>query len=301
MLPLSIAWACGLWLVDTDFSLMSILALVTLLVSTIVLRAYSNDVQFIRVRSWAVSSLFIVISALGAHTYGWSPLSQAGGLLLLTYTIGLLLSHTSSTPQAPVLAASASLSLLTMIMPQLAWLLPLCLLSLLIPLRSLTLRSLLAIVFGLLLPYLAFVGWHLYYGSANEALQALATAAVTYSLPQLSDIAAVNNPCDNLAAPHLYRLAMCLFGLIGIVHYLHTRYADKLHTRIYYAAIVMHWPAIALLQFFTTGCDSLLASLTALYGGILLAHYFVFSRGWIANTLFWIFFLLCCYLTFPVF
>lgn len=304
LFPLSMAAAGILWYADTDFSLESFLALVMLLTSTVALRVFSNAVQLIRVRSWAVASLFIITEALCSHIYGWSPLNMAGCMLLLTYTISLLLSHQSPRPQTPVFAATVSVALLTMIMPQLAWLMPICLLSLLTPLRSFTPRALSAVAFGLLLPYLAFFCWHIHHDSAATALQEMDAALRDYAVPLLSDIVTTEISSGKFTAnpstPHLHRLCMCLFGLVGIVHFLHTRYNDKVRTRIYYTTIIMHWPAITLLQFFTTGHDSLLATMAALYNSVLLAHYFVFAKGWVANTLFWFFVLLCCCLTLPV-
>ena len=303
LFPLSMAAAVGLWLSDTDYSLDSCLALGLLLAATIATRWFSNAIQLIRVRSWAVASFFVLLVALCSHTYQWSPQTMAGGWLLLIYTIGLLLSHQSKAPQVPVLAASAALSLLSMIMPQLAWLLPIFLLSLLTPLRSLTPRSLLAMLFGLLLPYMAFVGWHACQGTALTVLQETGDSLLCFSLPRLADLVPVDGlsaTAASLSAPNIYRLGMTLMGLLGVVHFIHTRYNDKVSTRTFYIAIIMHWPAVAALQFFTTGHDALVAALTALFNSILLSHYFVFSKGWIANALFWLFVLLCCYLTYPV-
>lgn len=303
LFPLSIAVGVLLWYKDTDFLANSYLTLAILLFSTLALRVLSNAIQLIRVRSWAVSSIFVIISALCFHIYDWQPVTALGSLLFLGYTTGLLASYQSPRPQVSTFIAAISLALLTMLMPQLLWLAPICLLSSLTTLRTFTPRTLFAIAFGLLLSYEAFFCWHICNGTLIASLQYFSQEICNYSIPSMPCNLSFDTIVQHhvLSSSHMYMLQLFIFGIIGIIHFIRTSFNDKIRTRMHYITIIMHWPVLFLLITLTHGYEPLLMSMTALYSSIVLAHYFVFSKGWVANTLFLIFIISCFCLTLPLF
>lgn len=303
LLPVSIAVGLLLWYLDTDFSLGSCLTIVTLIISTFTLRVFSNAVQLIRVRSWTVSSIYIILAPLCCHTYGWSIATAIGGLLFMVYIIALLASYQEERPQTNTFIAILSLAVLTFHMPQLLWMVPISILATLTTLRTFSTRTLLAIFFGLALPMEIFFAWHVYLGNATDWFLSLAQGLVGFSLPSVfytTDLKAFAEgyrptPTD------LTMALMCLYGLIGIAHFVHTSYNDKIRTRMHFITIIMHWPALLLLLIFTQSDTPLLLAMMTLLNSILLAHYFVFSKGWIANSLFWLFVISCICLALPLF
>ena len=95
-------------------------------------------------------------------------------------------------------------------------------------------------------------------------------------------------------------LTIVVYGLIGVVHFVYTSFNDKISTRMHYITLILHWPVLLLLLVFTGGHAMMLLAMLVLVNSVLLGHYFVFSKGWPANLLFWLFLLLCCCLALPL-
>lgn len=303
LFPVSIAVGILLWFLDTDLSVVSYFTIGTLVVTTLVLRVFSNAVQLIRVRSWAVSSLFIVLMALYAHLYSWDLHTMIATQLFLIYNIGMLSSYQSHKPQVSTFIATVALSLLTMYMPWLFVMVPISLLCSLTTLRTFSMRTLLAIVFGLLLPYEIFFSYYVYNDTLNVAFQYFVSTFHDFYIPFYSSGTSIQTFINNfsLSRTDLCLVHICVFGIIGIIHFLHTSFNDKIRTRMHYITIIIQWVVLLLLLFFTQGHSLLLVSMLTLCSSILLAHYFVFSKGLVANLIFWLFILSCFYLALPVF
>lgn len=303
LFPVSIAVGILLWFLDSDLSIVSYFIISTLVVTTLVLRVFSNAVQLIRVRSWAVSSLFIVLTAIYAHLYKWDLHTMIATQLFLIYNIGMLSSYQARKPQVNTFIATTALALLTMYMPWLFVMVPISLICSLTTLRTFSLRTLLAIVFGLLLPYEIYFSYYVYNDTLSTAFQHFASAFHDFYIPFYSSGTSIQTFIKNfsLSQTDLCLAHICLFGIIAIIHFFHTSFNDKIRTRMHYITIIMQWVVLLLLLFFTQGHSLLFVSLLTLCSSILLAHYFVFSKGWIANLFFWLFILSCFYLALPVF
>ena len=86
-------------------------------------------------------------------------------------------------------------------------------------------------------------------------------------------------------------LVLSPFVLISIIHFLRTSLDDKLTTRLQYVTILMEWVVLlALLILFWPGTKSMIPAMM-LCSAPFVARYIVFSRGWVAATVFWLFIL----------
>lgn len=278
------------------------LAVALMLLTTLILRQMSNALQLIRVRSWAVSTVFVILMAVAAPIHRWNSAVMGMGVLFMVYIIGLLVSYQSRKPQVSIFWAVAALSACSLMVPKLLWLVPITILSMMMPLRCCTSRALVALLLGLLLPYEIWGAWNLYNGTiiaaATAQWQAFTNINVDYLLP-LFDINEKSSSWGN----YLWQSVMSVkvevviltvfYGLISIFHFFHTSLDDKTRTRMLFYSVMMHWPvvvAIILLQ------DAMIWPIFCLVSAPLLAHYFVFSRRWMGSLMFYLFLLLCLFL-----
>ena len=292
MLPVSIAIAVVLWLWQAPLTLESGAGLVCVLVLTLALRWVSNTLQLIRVRSWAVSSIFVVLMAVCAPLHGWSVEVMGITTLYMIHVGGLLFSTYVPRPQLPVFISSLALGCLTMVLPQTVWLLPFSVMAMMMPLRIFSARVLAALFLGLLLPYEIWLASHLVQGSLAEAF----TNLVNGIIPSFSSLL---TPPSFLLTPHsILLIPILLFSLFAVVHFMRSSLDDKIATRMRYIVLLLHWPVLLVLvaiasQESRVESQELMSIVPAwlLCSSPLLARYFVFSRGWQAGLAFWLFLL----------
>ncbi|MGN1236465.1 MAG: hypothetical protein ACI4TS_03370 [Bacteroidaceae bacterium] len=302
LLPVSMVVGIVFWIVAAGISLVDCGALALLLVTTFALRYFSNAIQLIRVRSWIVSSLFVFMMGVGRCCFGWSTGDVAATSLFLIYIIGLLSSYQSRAPQTGVFVAALALAILTVIMPLMVCLLPMCFIAMLTALRVLNLKTLSAVLFGFMAVAEVLFAWHLYADDMEDVANSFAEGMQAFCLPtDEGGIVGVFMADNGVAWPRLVGLLMIVvYGLIGIVHFVYTSFNDKISTRMHYITLILHWPVLFLLLVFTGGHAMMLSAILLLVNSVLLGHYFVFSKGWPANLLFWLFLLLCCCLALPL-
>ena len=301
-MPVAIVVALVLWGVMTPISIESGVGLGVMLLTLFVLRQFSNLHQLIRVRSWTVSSVFILLVGFYAVIHKWDIVAACGTLLYLIHIMGLLTSYQSERPQNGTLIAMIALSALTMLQPAMLYVLLLSLVAMASALRTITLKSLVAVLFGVLMPYEIWVAWHLYCGDLQQAFVEWSTALYTFSVPQ---IVTEGSWMDILSANLLDKQRMLviligIYGLISIFHFIRTCYNDKISTRMHYYTLIVEWPALILAVVFCPDNAPLNVCVLLLSCSPLLAHYFVFSKGWLAFIMFLLFLLSCLFLQLPI-
>ena len=298
LLPVAIVVAIVLWFVYSPITAETIAGLCIALATTFVLRYINNSLQLIRVRSWAVSSLYILLIAVYAPMHRWDPVEMACYCLYLIFVIGLLYSYQVRRPQVGTFIAMLAMALLTMRTPQLVCLVPMAVIAMFAALRTLNAKTFLAILFGFMLPYEVWFCWHLYEGNLGESAQAIYDAFHSFSLPTMAEGGSFFDVIIKtlLSLPTLLVLLLGVFGFFSIVHFLNTSYNDKIRTRMHYITLILQWPVLLLLLIFTKGSEPQLIGIFLICSSPLLAHYFVLSKGWVANIFFWIFLLSCSYL-----
>ena len=318
-LPVVIALTVVIWLWRGSVSVEGASGIALMLLTTFILRQVSNTLQLIRVRSWAVSTVFVILMAIGAPIHQWNPCANAMGVFFMLYIIGLLASYQSRKPQVSIFWGTAALMTCSLLVPKLLWLIPIIILSMLLPLRCCTSRSLVALLLGILLPYELWGAWNLYNGTIVSAAvahwQGLTSVSIDYLLPQ-GGIGASAAEWEQVIGRWFTSIKgelvifLALYGIISIFHFFRTSLDDKTRTRMLYISLMLHWPVLMLILLLHGGTEvtgSFFESITAsqsamlwpplcLVSSPLLAHYFVFSKRWAGSIMFWLFILLCLFL-----
>ena len=293
MLPVSIVIAVVLWLWQAPQTLESVAGLACVLILTLALRWLSNTLQLIRVRSWAVSSIFVVLMAVCAPLHDWSVEVMGITTLYMMHVGGLLFSTHVRRPQLAVFISSVALGCLTMVLPQTVWLLPFSVMAMAMPLRIFSARVLAALLLGLLLPYEVWAAWYLVQGILVEAFTTLVNGVIPSFTSLLTPHPSLLTPYSLLLTPIL------LFSLFSLVHFMRTSLDDKIATRMRDIVLLLQWPVLLVLVVLqvtesstaNVQCSMSLAPAWILCCSPLLARYFVFSRGWQAGLAFWLFLL----------
>lgn len=306
-LPGALVLTLALWLWRGQVDWESGLAVALMLLTTLILRQMSNALQLIRVRSWAVSTVFVILMAAGAPIHRWNPAAMGMGVLFMVYTTGLLVAYQSRKSQVSIFWAVAALSACSLMVPKLLWIVPITILSMMMPLRCCTSRALVALLLGLLLPYEIWAAWNLYNGTIIAAATAQWQAFTSINVDYLLPLCDINNP-NSSWGNDLWQSVMSVrvevvilavfYGLISIFHFFHTSLDDKTRTRMLYYSVVMHWPVVVAILLLQGGVvqSAMLWPILCLVSAPLLAHYFVFSRRWLGSLMFYLFLLLCLFL-----
>lgn len=238
-------------------------------IMTYLVIAWNTQYQLLRVRSRMNSLSFLFLFAVfpELHAVGWHLFPAA--CLLGAYFL-LFRAYGTYAPQGYLFHAFFLLSLGSVAFPPLLFLLPFFLFSAGRHLRALTGKSMLAALFGIVLPYWVLVPLFLF---AREVLQPYLSLWQPDCLWEAIQLAKV--PLDHWVGGALF----LLISVIAVVHFLRTAYNDKIRTRQYhYFLLLQAVPLVVLLvflpQYFATTLSLLIVTLTPFIG-----HYFALAKG----------------------
>lgn len=296
-LPGAIVLTLALWLWRGPMDWEGGLALALMLLTTLMLRQMSNALQLIRVRSWAVSTVFVVLMAVGTPIHQWNPWANAMGVLFMVYVIGLLTSYQSRKPQVSIFWGTAALSVCSLMVPKLLWLTPIIIVSMMMPLRCCTSRALVALLLGLLLPYELWGAWNLYngtiVGAATAHWQSLTSISFDFLLPEggtdaaagsigaiksagMGENGALGITFTNWKSLILQEICSArgavvtmfvVYCVISIFHFFYTSLDDKTRTRMLFFSLMMHWPVMLAIFLLGGGLEDSVFSLQMIAAG----------------------------------
>lgn len=278
----------GMFLARLSFTAPCLVALACVALIAYVLVEMNNVNMLIRVRSRLVSSVWLVSAAVVPllHTYN-KGLVAAVCLSVAYYQ--LFKTYQAPGSQLNAFHSALMLSAGSLFVPHLLFFLPFFLWHQTVFLRSVTLRSLGAVLLGIFLPF-AIVGGHAmvsedptflfqwaeslsrYYPLSSEAYQ-------TLTLQQWASWGVIS-----------------LWGWIGMVHYLSTSYRDRIQTRMLLYVFVCQFLVIeAFVAFQPQHLDDWMP-LLMVTASPLTAHFFALTGSRFTNALFLVALLSFCVL-----
>lgn len=184
----------------------------------------SNSNALLRVRSRMVSFSFVLLTGMVCPLFG----SLTGGLTTLLWTLALtvlLSTYQDNQAAGRVFYAFAFLSGASIFFVQSLWLVPVVWLLMLTQLQSLSGRTWLASIIGLLAPYWFFSLWFVYIDDFSPLFRhfsGLWRVDSFFGYAQLSPLQVA-----------VYVLALSL-TLTGIFHFWHRSFEDKIRIRLLY-------------------------------------------------------------------
>lgn len=258
----ALAWAAPQW--DRAELWMGFMAA---LVLTYMLMELNNRQQLLRIRSRMVSSTFLLTLTACLWLHGISTVFLPAIALVAMY---FLLFYAYQEPMASgrVFYAFMVLAIALLWLPQLVFLVPLLLFSLIVQLRSFSWRTFFAALLGVLVPLAYFAAWALWQGAFPDMLMPLFSLQPT--LPTL----------QTFTLWQMVNAGWLLFlTLLALIHYYRTNFNDKIRVRMFFYIIieveVMLWAGLV---FYPQSFDAFFL-LLLVNTAPLTAHYFTLARG----------------------
>jgi len=244
-------------------------------VTAYLMAEWNNRHALLRIRSRFTSSTFLVLSAACPFLHRWTP-----DMLLPTCLAGayflLFSSYQKVRAEGETFHAFLCIGLGSLWFPPIIAVAPFLYFSMIVQMRTFSLRSFLAGCLGLLLPYWGYVGWAVWHNRLDEVLDVM-ERYVRMPSPDYSVIGL--HEWVSLA----FVVALALFS---IMHYLRTAYNDKIRTRMFfYVLIIQVFLLISLLMLFPQW-DAAILRMLLVPASPLIGHYLALARGRFMNAWF---------------
>lgn len=248
---------------------------------------WNNTFSLMRVRSRMTSSTFLLLMAACPLLQTWTTQMLVPLSLLLCYFC-LFRSYQKVRAEADFFHAFAFLGLGCLFFPQLLYFVPLLLVSCLVQLRSLSLRSFMACLLGLSLPYWCYAGYSIWHNQLDLTVLHF-EQLLTLQMPDY----------------HALTVSQVLSGgfvmaatMLATFHYQRTAYHDKIRTRMFLNLLVTQEYLIILLMVGQPQHFETMLRLLIVNSSPLIAHYLTLAKGRFFHI--WFIFCLLLYAAFAV-
>jgi len=224
-------YAIVVWLVADGLKGDTWLQMLCLLVGAVLMQILNNKNALIRITTRMVAATFLVLSCLTPSLFA-SIQTSIVSLAMLTAYIVLLPCYQHDDAQPLYYNAYLSISLASLVFPQILFFVPFMLLLTATKLKSFSLRSVCAALLGLITPYWFLAVWLFFSESSVSPLLAHFASLGKFQMwtPQLW--------ID--AAEWLLPVAMLVvLFIIGTIHFMRYAYNDKLRTRQFFSFFMM--------------------------------------------------------------
>lgn len=249
---------------------------------------WNNRHALLRIRSRLTSSTFLVLSAACPFLHGWTTDMVVPACLACAYFL-LFSSYQKVRAEGEIFHAFLCIGLGSLFFPPIVAVAPFLYFSMIVQMRSFCLRSFLAGLLGLLLPYWAYMGWAVWNNRLDEALS-LAEGYLTVPSPDYSVV----------GLHERVSLAFVLvLALFSVVHYLRTAYNDKIRTRMFFYVLIIQVVLLASMLAVVPQWHVMILRLLLVPASPLIGHYLALARGRLMNV--WFVFILLAVVALAVF
>lgn len=268
------------WLPERTISLSNALGLVLCLLATYVIMETNNQLNIIRIRTRIMSCVWLVLAASLPFMHRFDSPLIATTLLCVAYPL-LFRSYELRQAQTYVFHFFLLLSIGSIFAPIMLLMTVPFFLYLIFLLRSLTAKAFWAGILGLILPYLSYAIWLFLFSpqSLAEAVDIICKSfAITFPPPLEEG--------SELRLTSFVILA--LLSILSIIHYLYTRYNDKIRVRM--ILYIYGWQTLLLLfclVLWPSQYETSMALLVA-SAGPLIAHHIALSRNILGTAFFFL-------------
>ena len=240
MLPAVAAYGVVMWLLCGLIQQQWWMQFACFVVSTYLMVELNNSNVLIRIYSRSVSAAFIILSCMACFLFP----SLKGAITQLCVIASLLVLYRTYQDKEAVgltFYTFVILSLASLVEVHIVWFIPVYWMIMLFFIYSLSVRTLLASLLGILLPYWCLSAWVLWRHEGD----------FTSLWQHLEPLADFQLPFDfsTLGLPSILSFAfLVILFLTGLIHYLRTSYNDKIRIRqIYYSLAFLNVVAMVML------------------------------------------------------
>ena len=280
-LPICILVAIALWwLPEGTFSLLNILGLALCLLMTYVIMGTNTQLHIIRIRTHLMACVWLLLSACFPFMHPIGEPLIAASCLCISYLL-LFLCYQRLHPQAYVFHVFLMLSLGSLCAPVMLPMAVLFYLYLIIFLRSITWKAFWAGILGLTAPYWCYAVWC--FIDPLQTSPSMASLPIVLSLEELSW---KGFPLPFTFTEKVSAGGVALLSIVSIIHYLSTRYDDKIRARMILYIYIMQTLLMMVYMVLQPAHYQTTMALLVASASPLIAHYLALSRGILSGLLF---------------
>ena len=277
-LPITIIYGVGVWLLAGGLQHNWWIQFACFFASVYAMIHLNNINMMIRIYSRSVSAAYILLSCIAV----WLFPSMSGGVIQLCTVLVLLLlfsCYQDTDSRGRTFYIFLLISTISLMEPHYLLFVPLVWLLMSTTVYSISFRSLLASLIGLITPYWIYMGWMLFRNPMNP-LQALGFIDRFTQLEWTTD-------CQMLTKQQLlYFGVLFVLFIVGSIHFWVTSYMDKVRVRqIYTSLIIIAVYTIILLAVLPQKFDVLIYVMTIAVSPIA-AHFVSLTRTRASNIFF---------------
>lgn len=277
-LPYVAVYAAAVWLFAGLVSGVWWLQFGCMAVSTFLMVELNNQNSLIRIYSRMVSCCFLVIACAACFLF---PSLRASVSCLCFLAFLLLLFHTYQDKRSPggTFYAFCMMGLLSLMHVRTLYFVPVFWLLMAFKLQSLSWRTFLASVMGVLFPYWLLAPYFAWVGDFSPLLEHIeqlgwVTFPADYAMLTTSQI--------------LYYCLLVVFATIGTVHFFRKRYQDKIRTRLMYDCfVILTWLSLVMLTL-QPQHDTLLFPVITICVSPLMGHFLALTSTRWTNIVFYV-------------
>lgn len=273
------------WWPQQEFALSNILGLVLCAFTTYICMETNGVQRIIRIRTRMMACVWLVLASCLAFMHPLEAPAISAACLSLSYYL-LFRCYQLYDSTAWIFHSFLFLgigSLFTAVMLPMGLLYYIYLIGFL---RSLTWRGFWAGVLGLAVPYLGWGAWYFLMDRTDNILDFIASHFVWHPVS-----------CEALASLSLCWMVsmgiVILLSLVGVFHYLQTKYNDKIRVRMVLYIYTVQTILLILYLFLQPQEFQNIMALLLVSACPLIAHYFSLTRSWLSNAFFILSLLLC--------
>ena len=230
-LPITKIYGVGIWLLAGGLQHNWWIQFACFFASVYAMIHLNNINLMIRIYSRSVSSAYILLSCIAV----WLFPSISGGIIQLCSVLIMLLlfsCYQDTDSRGRTFYIFVLISMMSLLEPHYLLLAPLAWLLMSSTIYSMSFRSLLASLIGLITPYWFYIGWRLFQNPMNPV----------QALDFIDRFALLQWPSDYQALTQsqllFFGLLVVLF-LVGSIHFWMTSYMDKVRVRQIYASLII--------------------------------------------------------------
>lgn len=237
-LPCVAVYAAAVWLVAGLVSSNWWLQFGCMALSSFLMMQLNNQNSLIRIYSRMVSCCFLIIVCAGGFLFP-SIRASVTTLCFLTFLLLLFQTYQDKHSVGRTFYAFSMIGLLSLLHVRVLYFVPVFWLLMAFKVQSLSFRTFLSSVIGLLLPYWLLAPYLVWKGSLSSLMEHFEQLGwVTY--PADYDILTTGQIA--------FFCLLVVLAVIGTVHFFRKRYQDKIRTRMLYDVfIIMLWLSLAML------------------------------------------------------
>lgn len=222
----------------------------------------------LRIRSRMMSVTYLLLMSVCPMLHAWHPGMVAACCFVLSYHT-LFASYQRRRPEGYIFHTFLFVGAGSMLFPPMAILALGYCFCMLFPLRGMNRRTFMAGLLGLLLPYWGYAAYAIWHNRLDTAFLYLQQ----WYTPVCPDYSLLTTPQTVTACVLLF------FSIPAFVHFFHTAYNDKIHTRMLFYCIATQQVLLSagfvlLPQYFDA-----MAHLFVLNTALLMAHYYALAKG----------------------